>query len=157
MIRSAGIASVGQARVHSKPTWQRHTPSGRLAQASTSSRSDAARLLEQPFRRGQCGRTDVVVRGCGDRAGRQAQPALDAVLQAHEVDRRRRGAVMVVKRVMVERNRARKIERDLVVALEVNLAVVALGRRPARADDRVLVGEALEEAVHLDDQVGEDR
>src|ERR1035437_7012902 len=28
---------------------------------------------------------------------------------------------------------------------------------PARADDRVLMGEASEEAAHLDDQVGKDR
>ena len=62
--------------------------------------------------------------------------------------------MLVVKRVMVERTG--NVERDLVVALEMHLAVVTVGRGAARADDRVLVGEAREEAVHLDDQVGED-
>ena len=58
---------------------------------------------------------------------------------------------------MVKWNGTRKVERDLVAALEVHLAVSSPSAGDsARADDRVLVGEAREEAVHLDDQVGED-
>ena len=84
-----------------------------------------ARLLERARSRDQRGRTDEAGLGSGHRAGRHAERAFDAVLQADE---------------RIGRHRRR-----------------AGGRHLAHAYERMLVGEAVIERAHVDDDIRERR
>ena len=79
MIRCAGRTLDGQASVHSNAAWHRHAALSPSAQSRRPRRR--RRLLQHPLRVREGGGPDVGVVGGRDRTRREAESALDAVLE----------------------------------------------------------------------------
>ncbi len=84
-IAPIGSIPAGQRSTHARHVVHCQTPSGRLIHARTSSRSlgrdDSSERAAATY---HCGRTSEAGRGCGHGAGRHADRAFDAVLQAYK-------------------------------------------------------------------------
>ena len=81
MIRCAGRTLDGQASVHSNAAWHRHAALSRVGPVEDGADVAPSRLLQHPLGVREGGGPDVRVVGGRDRTGREAEAALDAVLE----------------------------------------------------------------------------